>query len=740
MTLPKDFVVGPKPCDKCGKDFTASGSGAHLRKFCYTCSPSKKYIEKNSYKQEGRFCQLDGCKKKIPIARHGSAKYCSHEHTEKAQWIKQSKKQQAEREANALFRNPDTESRVAQERQGDTYRRLKDDPLTLEELLNGSITASAVAVTMGVSTAAVTRSMHAILAERAVAQQRAKWSRSRFTQAMLPKDMMDEVRKMGLSGQTADPRFDELVDALVRAYSIFSKRFFNLEGRRPLIKKFHIKWIRSIIVAYATGGKQLILSPPRHGKSETLIRFVVWFICMDPNIRIGWFCASRDVATLMLGAVKDILENNQELIRAVLPPGELFDPGLKSGRPWSMKEIKVAQQSHIGAKSSSMLALGRTSKFLSRDMDVLIIDDLEDYDSTREESQRVYSRNKLAEIGTRKVEETAEIAIGSRQHPDDIPSHLLALEGSILQWEVIVDSAHDEDCGEDPDDFTAHWDCMLFPEVRSYRYLMEKKMEMETLGLGHLYPLRYLNIPIPPEGQVFDVETIREVALNRERGLGLEGLPLGYLVGGLDPSARGIQASWLWHYREDEEFGVKMAMVDSDTEQSGGVAGAAKIIVQWYKQYGVVEWFYETNSQQAEFYKLVKERVAKIMEAEYGLNPINIKEHSTGKNKQDAELGISAMAPLYHSGAIDLPYGTNEARRKVNALLRQLELWTTDGVQNKHAKTDIKMAQWFPFVGKIQSFIKKKKHLRLNISEDSSYAGIETFSATPWETRYPGGS
>ena len=81
-------------------------------------------------------------------------------------------------------------------------------------------------------------------------------------------------------------------------------------------------------------------------------------------------------------------------------------------------------------------------------MDIIIIDDLEDYDSTREEGQRIYSRNKLAEIGTRKVEETAEIAIGSRQHPDDIPSHLLALQGSILQWEVIVDSAHDKTAGK----------------------------------------------------------------------------------------------------------------------------------------------------------------------------------------------------------------------------------------------------------------------------------------------------
>jgi hypothetical protein len=437
--------------------------------------------------------------------------------------------------------------------------------------------------------------------------------------------------------------------------------------------------------------------------------------------------------------VKDILEANEDLIRDVLPPGELFDPGLKSSKPWSAKEIKVAQQSHIGAKSSTMLALGRTSKFLSRDMDIIIIDDMEDYDSCREESQRVYSRNKLAEIGTRKTEATAEIAIGSRQHPDDIPNHLLQLQGSILQWEVIVDTAHSEDCAEDPDDFDHHIECMLFPEVRSYRYLMEKKLEMETLGLGHLYPLRYLNIPIPAEGQVFDVPVIRENGLNRERGLGLDGLPPGHLVGGLDPSARGIQASFLWHYRKTEEFPLKLSMVDLDTMQSGGVAGAINIICDWFTAYDLRLWFYETNSQQIEFYKLVKAGVNKRMVAEMNHNPIVIKEHSTGKNKQDAELGISSMAPLYHSGAVDLPYGTNEARRKTNMLLRQLELWTTDGVVNKHAKTDIKLAQWFPYVGKMQAWLRDNMTLELTINESASYPGYGETSSAPWgQTGYPG--
>ncbi|GAG49670.1 unnamed protein product, partial [marine sediment metagenome] len=237
-----------------------------------------------------------------------------------------------------------------------------------------------------------------------------------------------------------------------------------------------------------------------------------------------------------------------------------------------------------------------------------------------------------------------------------IPNYIMAMEGSILQWDMIVDSAHDEDCALDPDDLEIHYDCMLFPEVRSYRWLMEKKLEMETLGLQHAYPMRYLNRPIPPEGQVFDMIQIRDNALDKERGLGLDGLPIGRLAGGLDPSARGIQAAFLWHYTP-----AKLSMVDLSTEQSGGQEGAINIIYQWFHEYDLQLWFYETNSQQIDWYDNIKKHIAtkQCTICEYSHPEIVLKDHNTGGNKKDPELGISSMAPRYHDGRISLPFGTS---------------------------------------------------------------------------------
>lgn len=631
-------------------------------------------------------------------------------------------KHKAKKKAEKAALNPTANTK---ERRGHIYDWLMDNPQIRDGMETGALPLSYGATLANCTEAALTRSLQAWRTTKALDAKSTEWVMSWKARAMLPVDAMENLK----NAEPGSDEFERALDHLTRAYSVFSRYYFTLEGKRPLIMGFHLKWIRSIIAAWATGGKQMILSPPRHGKSEMLIRFVVWFIVMNPNIRIGWFCAGTDVAKIMLGAVRDHLENNERLLADTLPPGVKYRPKSRGLKPWSAKEIKVEQQSHVGAKSSSLLALGLTSKFLSRDMDLIIIDDPEDFDSTAEEGQRKKARGKLGEIGTRKEEHTAMCYISSRQHPDDIPNYILGLEESELSWHAIVDSAHAQECDEDPEDYEAHTDCLLFPQVRSYRWLMEKKLEMESLDIGHAFSMRYLNRPIPEDGQVFDMKLIRENALDRTRGIGLDDLPLGRLAAGLDPSPRGVQAAFLWHYNQNEE---KLSMVDMETQDSGGMAGAHRIIRLWHDKYGLDLWFYEDNSQQVEFFR---QKETKDLIAELG---ITIKPFRTGKNKMDPEMGITSMAPWYHNGRISLPYGTREAVRKVNQLMRQLELWTVTGVTNKRAKTDIKMASWFPFPYFV-NLIRRNRKPVVHESQDYTYSDTG-YKETPWASTYPGGS
>ena len=686
-------------------------------------------------KAYNRVCHLPECDKKIPPSRSSRAKYCTKQHMQRAMSRRQKARGRAKREAE-LISDGVTDAPTA--RRGDAYRKMMDpgNKIIVDLFLAGKLDANHLANVFGMTKSAILRAEKAVRVTHHLEELKDEWHPSWRVRAMLPTWKLERLRELGVEGEETE-EFQTLADELVSAYAVFSRYYFTLEGNRPIVADFHLVWIRAIIIAYATGAKQLILSPPRHGKSEMLVRFAVWLIVMFPNIRIMWVAANTDVAKLMLGSVKDHLVNNEKLIHDVLPPGEQFKPTRDAGKPWSAKEIKVAQQSHVGQKSSSMLALGRTSKILSRDVDLLIVDDLEDLDTTREASQREYSRHKFAEIGTRKEERTGWVNICSRQHPDDIPNHLMKLDGTLLAWRTITDSAHSETCNLDPDDIKGHDTngCVLFPAVRSYRWLTEKRLEMEALGIPGAYEMRYLNRPIPETGIVFDIKAIMENAIDRNRGIGMgsaddeTALPLGRLVAGLDPSARGVQAAFLWHYRENQ-----LSMVDLEAQEAGGFAGAHRIMEQWYDQYGLTDWFYEANAQQIEFFNDPR---TKELALRLGLS---IKPYYTGRNKQDPELGISSMAPWYHTGAIQLPYATPEARVKTNLLLRQLELWTTDGVRSKRSLTDIKMASWFPFPA-IVKWGNQDRDVDIEISEGSSYPGYGNISNAPWgHTAYPGGS
>ena len=557
----------------------------------------------------------------------------------------------------------------------------------------------------------------------------ANWKMEDSIVEMVPRELFFELRDLGRARQTKNDEWQAGLEKLVEAFIAFQDEFFEIgPGRKFIVKDFHRKWIKALIYGWLTGGKQKILSPPRHGKSELLIRLCVWAICLDFTIRIMWMSSNKDVSGIMMAAVKDHLEHNDALIRSVLPPGQIFRPERLSGKPWHTSEIKIVQMDIIGQKSSTLITLGLRSDVLSRDVDILITDDIEDYDSTREPAGRQYGRQKFAEVGTRKEEWTTWWDIGSRQHPEDL-SHTLSDSASAQSWDIITESAH-QDCQLDPEIIEGHDEngCVLFPEVRSYRWLMEKKAEMDDLGLPGAYEMRYLNAPRPTSGLVFRVETIRELCLDRSRDLGTSGLPVGRLIGGLDPAARGTQAGFGWLWTPNMLY-----MVDLETQEAGGFEGALRLFSQWDVAYGFKDWKYEDNSQQVEFF--ADPRLKKLS-LDRG---INVKPYHTGKNKQDPELGLSAMAPFYHKGRVNLPYGTVDARRKVNLFLRQLENWTTEGTRRK-SKTDIKMASWFPF-GTILKWNQELSPISLVAGAEESYPGVSDFGNVGWgQTNYPGGS
>ena len=538
--------------------------------------------------------------------------------------------------------------------------------------------------------------------------------------------------------------FEQTLVLLTDAFVEWRDEFFQQQlGQSYITKEVHKRWIRSVLKAIYTGGRLLVLSPPRHGKTDLLIHFCVWLICRNPDIRILWVGPNSDIAELALGQVRNILETHDDLKEAYLALGETWAP-VKGGRTptvWQATKFTVANRT-FHQKQPSMWCAGVAAKILSIDADFIVVDDPADPDASYTVGGRAKIENWFkTKLISRKMDFTGLAMISSRVHPEDLYS--LFLENH--NWDVLVDRAHDQAiCGlglyEHHDDVEK---CILFPELNPLRYLRE---QAEDVGEA-LFEMMYLNQPRPDSALIFDPDIIRDKCLDFSRDLGVKEISGSYrLVAGLDPAARGVQAAFLWAVKlprisqqmpgADAKPMEVYHMVDLETQKAGGMEGALRVMGDWHEKYGVTLWVIEDNSYHQGVNAFDDPRLKALVEE----LSLEIRPTHTGKNKNDQHFGVAGMAHLFHEGKIVLPYSSMEAKRKTDSYIRQLVNFTDDAKTQRRTTSDILMAAWFPHSTVIKKWRRDERTSTVATPSETSFPGYHqsTENSLPWgQTGYP---
>jgi hypothetical protein len=502
----------------------------------------------------------------------------------------------------------------------------------------------------------------------------------------------------------------------------FRDRYFKTEtGDLYETAEFHEGWINDIVHAIDTGGQQMILSPPRHGKTDLLTHFAVWQICKNPNIRIMWVGGNEDIAKNAVGSVLDQLENNEQLIEEICGPGNKFQPKNRSGKSWSSGQFTVGTRTITGIKSPTMVAVGKGGKILSRDCDLIIADDIEDHGTTIQPSAREQTRQWwTTTLSSRKEEHTAVVVIGSRQHPEDLYNFLLENP----QFETRVEEAHSLECVLPETELEIHQDCMLWASKRTYKWLMGQKANADTTGGRAIFEMVYLNKAFVEGITMFnsdDIDQCRDV--NRVIGQ----VPAGtHLIAGLDPASTGFQACFLW--AANPETGM-MYLVDIENEQGGGVIQARKSIKKWHDKYGLAHWVIEENG----FQRAIRQDTE--LKDYCGRNGIHLEGHQTQKNKFDPIYGVGSMQQLFEQKLINLPYGDTESETKSNIYRRQLIYFSSAASKASKArsyKSDVVMASWFPM--KVVRRLGKERLAEVGLDYEPSFGewDITDMNESPW--------
>jgi len=524
----------------------------------------------------------------------------------------------------------------------------------------------------------------------------------------------------------ADDYIPSEAEPLLEDFATFRNEFFRDNNNKPYVTMpFHQKWIDSILKAMEEGGRQMILSPPRHGKTDLLTHFAVWMIVKRPNIRILWVGGNEDIAKRSVSAVMDHLENNEKLIQTFLPPGLTFRPVSRSGKSWSQSEFTVETRTVTGIRSATMRAVGRSGRILSRDADLIVADDIEDFQSVAQPSGREATRYWFTTtLSSRKEEHTAMILIGSRQHREDLYGALLESD----EWNHIIESAHDPLCEKNEDIDKLHVDCVLWPEKRTYRWLNQQRRSSMVAGGLELYQMVYLNRPPTSGATIFDKEAVLASRnferIAGERPKGTRGL---IYVGGLDPAVTGYQAAWLWAFDIEQK---RQYCIDVDNHKGGGVLEAERVIKEWYEKYQLKHWVIEENN----FWKGLRQD--RVLTEWTNRNGIRIEGHETHNNKWDPEYGVTAMGRLFTDGRIELPYGDASTKAKIDVAIKQFILFGTDYSQSRKkflSKSDLVMASWFPQKTYAQ-LTKRAMAENIKMEYDPSYGDYSSIElgGVPW--------
>ena len=629
-------------------------------------------------------CISEGCNETLP---ENATKYCSTRcYKRESQRIYRAKKKGEEYSLPVKELNQPKSATI---RRGSLYKKFIDESYALD-VVNENITSKEAADALHCSTAQISRMLAAYREDIQTQVDSANWEVSDDAKQALSdfKDFRDRyfLTELGVPFETAD---------------------------------FHHEWITSINKALLNGGQQMILSPPRHGKTELLIHFVIWLICRNPNIRILWVGGNEDISRNAISSVMDTLDSNEKLIEDFCGPGGTFKPSSRTGKSWSQNGFTVATRTVSGIKSPTMVGIGRGGKILSRDCDIIIADDIEDFSSTMQPASRRNTKNWwTTTLGSRKEEHTAMVVIGSRQHPDDLYSALLENEA----WETIVEEAHDSMCTTPEFEEKDHIDCMLWGDKRTFKWLMDRKRDAQTTGGLQRFEMVYLNKAQAQGLSLFNPEVIK---LCYDPNWEIGQIPEGaYLVAGLDPAATGYQAGFLWAV-ETTNSDIKLTMVDMENHQGGGLEEARSLIKKWFEQYGCYHWVIEENGFQKAIRQDEKTR-------EYAnINGIKLEGHETHKNKWDERFGVTALAPMFQEKKIKLPFASIDAQTKSITYTKQLSYFASKGNKNSY-KSDIVMASWFPM--KVIRNLQKLTYAEMGLDYTPSYEGYSMLDLNdiPW--------
>lgn len=197
-------------------------------------------------------------------------------------------------------------------------------------------------------------------------------------------------------------------------------------GKPVILSPTHKKWAE----LFDEGDQRLVLwSHTEAAKSSFItIARTLYEIGQNPNLRIAIVSNTAGQAEKFLGSISKYILDSKEY-------SEVF-PDVQKSEPWTSSKIHVTRTSVL--KDPTVQAYGVGGAVIGARIDLLIMDDVLDFENCRTAGQRdLLFKWYKASLASRLTPKARVWCVGTAFHPDDI-MHRLASEGAFAAYKFPV--------------------------------------------------------------------------------------------------------------------------------------------------------------------------------------------------------------------------------------------------------------------------------------------------------------
>jgi len=434
------------------------------------------------------------------------------------------------------------------------------------------------------------------------------------------------------------------------------------------------------------GNILMVLWPPEFGKTTTFEDHASRKLALDPSYRFLVASESKSIAQKILGRVMDRMDPNGPSPEYVSRFGP-FMPQTGDGRArqaWSDVRFSVRGARKNDERDYSMLAVGAGSKnIVSTRTDHAHVDDIQSTNTIAQTNKFVnwFRQDLLSRPG----ETGITTVCGTRVAEGDFYETLMDdpdLDQSIMKVLRFPAIITDHDTGEEKS---------LWPE----KWPLDKLERQKKKVGAEAWDRNYMQNPgVSSRGRgTFDKEAV-EPCKNSDISLTHTPSEHSIVYIGIDPALGGKNCIIAVEATPDHKLIVRRIIEDIDFKTNSQIIDRLAQTIDYCSQGGaqVTDVVIEAMAFQKGL--IYDENLLELRDY-WGFA---IRDHLTGWNKYDPDIGVPSMAESFRKQEIVLPYCDDTYTRfEIDELCRQLYAWKP-GVRGNRLRQDRVMALWFCWI------------------------------------------